>query len=79
MDELSKSLASGMSRRQALWRFIVGAAAGVAATVAPRRAVAATRISPDCAACCAPFRGIQRALCMLLCRYDPNFSCNIVF
>jgi hypothetical protein len=78
LDELSKSLASGMSRRQALWRFIAGAMGAAAVTLVPGRAAAAKRnTTATCAQCCAHYRGVDRLRCLFFCLTDPYHSCNV--
>lgn len=59
LDQLARNLASGMSRRKALWQFVSGL--GVVAALTGRKAYAR---SPFCAGFCAAQAEIFYGLCL---------------
>jgi uncharacterized protein YjbI with pentapeptide repeats len=77
-DELSKALASGMSRRQALWRFGAGIVGAALATLMPWRAQpAAADGSLLCLAFCRQRfpAGLLRDACIVASRACPPGQC----
>jgi hypothetical protein len=53
IDQLSKNLAGGMSRRKALWHFVTGlGAVGAAGALTGRRAYASNVVSLECQILC---------------------------
>ena len=83
-DELSKALASGVSRRQALRRFVGGALGAMLATAIPGRAASADvdaegrggELLRVCANCCRGLQGEDFRRCVRSCLRSAIFNGN---